>query len=279
MFQAFINNIEKFLGGINPLILFALVLLIGAFIFWQGCSKTEKNTSSIFDMFFLSTVVGIAVGRISHIINSWGKFTSYIWYWLPYEKYGNEVFLFRLLPWRFFRVWDWGIDILNMIVGFLIMSTIWTLLVKKWKWSELYYTIYLTVLVILGMTFLLLGGASKNVAWMVDGTVMISIPITIIILQSSVGKVLISGKRGNKVQLLLNIFYVLISIFFIAYTYFSMEISNTEKIGVILFTLWAIVGLIFSIIEIKKGNVTIEKVSSVGIIPTIDINQPIKMPK
>ena len=58
-----------------------------------------------------------------------------------------------------------------------------------------------------------------------------------------------------------------------------MEISNTEKIGVILFTLWAIVGLIFSIIEIKKGNVTIEKVSSVGIIPTIDINQPIKMPK
>ena len=278
MYQAFIDNLQRILTGINLLILFLLVIFIGLYVFWRGCVSTRKDNSSIFDTFIMSSLFGIVLGRISYIINNWSSFASQIWYWLPYEKYGNEIYLFRVLPWRFFRVWDWGIDILLMFVGFFTMATIWSILVKKWEWSHIFTTIFFSLQVMLGNSFLLLGGASGNEEWMVQGVVMLLIPLVMVFLKNST-KVIAKRRKENRVGIVLDIFFVLLSTLYISYTYLSIQITDIEKGGVIFFVIWSVLGVFFYIRSLKKDPVVIEKVSSVREVSSIELNQPIKLPK
>lgn len=278
MYQAFIDNLQNILSGINPLILFTLVIFVGLYVFWRGCISTRKNNSSVFDTFIMSSLFGIIVGRISFIINNSSSFMSQIWYWIPYEKYGDEIYLFRVLPWRFFRVWDWGIDIFLMFVGFLIMATIWSLIVKKWKWSHVFPTIFFTVQVMLGIAFLMLGGSSANEQWMVQGLVMLLIPLVLLFLSNST-KVINKKKKFNKVSMILDIFFILLSTIYISHTYLTTKITDIERYGVIIFAVWSVLGILFYIRNSKKDYVTIEKVSSVREISPIEMNHPIKLPK
>lgn len=278
MYQAVLEKFGQILSGINPLVLFLIVILIGMYIFWRGCWETRKNNSSIFDSFILSSIVGLIVGRMSYIISHWPDFERYMWYWLPYEKYGNEVFWFRVLPWRFLRVWDWGIDILLMFVGFLIFASIWVMFVKKWRWSHLFTTIFFTAQIMLGVSFLLLGGYAGNVGWITQGAVMILLPLTLFLLKNSVRAIMI-GKKESKVLNVLDTFFILLLVVYTTHTYLTTQISVIERGGVIFFLFWTVLGIILNIIDNNKANVTIEKVSSVTAVSPIDINQPIKLPK
>jgi hypothetical protein len=260
------------------LILFILVVFIGLYIFWRGCMSTRKNNSSVFDIFIISSTFGIIFGRISYIINNWSFFVLQVWYWLPYEKYGEEIHLFRVLPWRFFRVWDWGIDILLMFVGFFIMATIWSLLVKKWQWSHIFPTIFFTVQAMLGIAFLLLGGSSGNDEWMVQGIVMLLIPLVMLFLKNSTN-VITKKRKDSIVPVVLDIFFILISTLYISHTYLTTKITEVERGGIFLFIAWSLLGIIFYIRNSRKDYVTIEKVSSVREISPLELNQPIKLPK
>ena len=239
---------------------------------------TRKNNSSVFDTFIMSTLFGVIVGRISFILNNSSSFMSQIWYWLPYEKYGNEIHLFRVLPWRFLRVWDWGIDIFLMLVGFLIMASIWSLIVKKWKWSHVFTTIFFTVQVMLGIAFLMLGGSSANEQWIVQGSLMLLIPLVLLFLKNST-RVINKKKKFDKASLVLDVFFILLSTVYISHTYLTTNITDIERGGVIFFILWSVVGTYFYIRDSKKDYVTIEKVSSVREISPIEMNHPIKLPK
>jgi hypothetical protein len=278
VYQAIIEKFSEILAKINPLFLFILVILSGLYVFWRGCSESRKNNSSIFDTFFISSFFGLIFGRISYIITHWENFSSYIWYWLPYEKYGNEVFLFRVLPWRFFRLWDWGIDILLMFLGFILVASFWILVVKKWKWSHLFNTIYFTAQIMLAFSFFLLGGYSKNNDWMIQGIFMMLLPLTLLLLKNSVRGIMI-GKKESKVLIVLDVFFIFLTVTYIAHTYLTTDINHIERVGIITFITWTALGTIFYILDSRKDNVTIERVSSVSIVSPIDINQPIKLPK
>lgn len=278
MYQLLIEKIGQVLSGINPLFLFSFVISVGLYVFWKGCIESRKNNSSIFDIFTISSTLGLVTGRIGYIISNWSDFSSYIWYWLPYERYGEEMFLFRVLPWRFFRVWDWGIDILLMFVGFLAVATIAVVFVKKWKWSHLFPTLFFTAQIMLAISFFLLGASTDNNAWVIQGTVMILLPLTLYFLANSVKKIMI-GKKERKVLVILDIFFIALTMIYIAHSYLSTEINPVERSGIYFFSIWTVLGIIFFIMDSKKGKVTIEKVSSVRIVSSIDINQPIKLSK
>ncbi len=279
MYQTFIEKFSELFSKIHPVFLFSFVIILGLYIFWRGCWESRKNNTSIFDVFFLSFVVGLFTGRVSYIITHWSDFSSFFWYWLPYEKYGNEIFWFRVLPWRFFRFWDWGIDILLMFVGFLTFAGFWVIFVKKWKWSELFTTIFFTAQSMLGMSFFLLGGVTKNIAWITQGLVMILLPFVLFLLKNSVKAVMI-GSKEEKVLTVLDTFFTLLLVIYTTYVYLSIDISDIERGGVVFFLVWTVFGIILNIAgRKKKGSVTIERVSSVREVSSIDINQPIKLPK
>lgn len=278
MYQAFIDNLQTILTGVNPLFLFTLVIFVGLYIFWRGCISSRKDNSSIFDIFIMSSLFGILLGRISFIINNWSSFASNIWYWLPYEKYGNEIHLFRVLPWRYFRVWDWGIDILLMFIGFFLMATIWSVFVKKWQWSHIFPTIFFSVQSMLGIAFLLLGGSSGNDEWIVQGVVMLLIPLVMLFLKNST-KVITKKRKDSKVPIILETFFILISTMYISHTYLTIKITDIERVGVFFFIAWSVLGTIFHMRNSRKDYVTIEKVSSVREVSPMELNQPIKLPK
>lgn len=278
MYSDFLEKFQQVLVAVNPFILFLIVILLGMYVFWRGFSETRKNVTSIFDVFLISLFGGLGVGRISHIIINWSRFSSYIWHWLPYEKYGPEIHLFRVLPWRFFRVWDLGIDILAMFVGFLLLATFWVLVVKKWKWSHVFTAIFFTAQVMLALSFVLLGGALGNEQWILQGVVMVLLPTVLFFLSNSVKRAMI-GKKEIKVLAILNSVFIILTLLYVSHTYFSIELRDVEKGAVIIFILWTVLGVIFYLLGLRKDNVTIEKVSSVREVSKIDINQPIKLPK
>ena len=278
MYLEILEKIQEVLNSINPLILFAIVSLLGMYLFWSGSMKSRKNSSSVYDIFAISLFGGLIVGRICYIVMNWSEFSNFIWYWLPYEKYGEEIYLFRLLPWRFIRIWDWRIDILSMFVAFLLIASFWILVVKKWKWSHMFTTIFLTAEGMLATSFILLGGSTANQEWLTQGIIMILLPLVLFFLKNSVKKAII-GKKELRILMILDVIFISLIVTYVTYTYFIVEISNTEKISILTFAVWALLGMVFYIRESKKTDITIERVSSVRTVSKLDINQPIKLPK
>lgn len=278
VFQYLLENIVRIIPALSPLVCTVFVLLVGLYIFWKGCARTRKNNSSVFDTFLIGMIFGLIVGRISYIFTNWLEFSKYIWYWLPYERYGNEMFFFRLLPWRFVRVWDWGVDILLLLVGFALMCTIWVLVVKKWRWSHLFPAIFFSTSSMFSLTFILTGISTFNIKWFTQGCIMLLILIVFFILRSLLLKRIV-GKKDTKVLLILESIFVLISSGYISTVYLSVDISTAEEIGLVSFILWSILGLFFYISDTRRATVIIEKVSSVRHVSLADIKQPIRLPK
>ncbi|HQA99146.1 MAG TPA: hypothetical protein PLG10_02850, partial [Candidatus Dojkabacteria bacterium] len=141
------------------------MFFIGLYIFWKEAVRSRKNNSSVFDAFIVSIIVGVFIGRVVYIILNWSDFSSYIWYWLPYERYGDQIYLFRLLPWRFFQFWDGQIDILYTFLGVLLSQTLIVVFRKKWRWSEMFSAMYLSNWVMIALTYLFVGVQGKNDIW------------------------------------------------------------------------------------------------------------------
>ncbi len=278
MYLDILEKIQQILNSVSPLILFVIVLLLGMYVFWSGSMETRKNISSVYDIFVTSFLGGLVVGRICYIIINWEQFSSFIWYWLPYEKYGEEIYLFRLLPWRFMRIWDWRIDILSMFVAFILIATFWVVIVKKWKWSHMFTTIFFTAEGMLAISFILLGASTANQEWLTQGIVMVLLPLVLFFLKNSVKKAIV-GKKEIKTLMLLDIFFITLTTAYVTYTYFIADINNTEKTSIITFAVWSLLGIIFYMKETKQADITIEKVSSIRTVSHLDINQPIKLPK
>ena len=99
-----ISTIVNIIREVNPFVGLLIIFFLGMYLFWKESSRSRKNNSSVFDAFILSILLGIVIGRAMFVILNWTEFSQYIWYWLPYERYGNEIFMFRLLPWRFLRI-------------------------------------------------------------------------------------------------------------------------------------------------------------------------------
>lgn len=278
MYLDILEKIQQVLNSISPLILFTIVILLGMYVFWSGSMETRKDMSSVYDIFVVSILGGLIAGRICYVIINWEQFSSFIWYWLPYERYGDEIFLFRLLPWRFMRIWDWGIDILPMFVAFLLIATFWVLILKRWKWSHMFSTIFFAAESMLALSFILLGASTGNQEWLTQGAVMVLLPLVLFFLKNSVKKAII-GEKELKILMLLDIFFIFLTTTYVTYTYAIADINNTERASVITFALWSLLGIIFYIKEIKQADITIEKVSSVHTVSRFDINQPIRLPK
>jgi hypothetical protein len=69
---------------------------------------------------------------------------------------------------------------------------------------------------------------------------------------------------------------VTIASLYISYEYISDDISTFELVSVITLLVWTAVMNIFTIVDVNRPNVEIEKVSSVRAVD-IEVNQPIRI--
>ena len=275
MLQTILEFIIKYFPSVPSVFVLFAVLALGMYIFWYECKKTLKNDSSIFDIFIASTVIGGIIGRISYIISYPHEF-DYIWYWLPYEKYGDQIFLFRLLPWRFFRIWDFQNDTFAMFTSLCILATLFVIFIKKWKWSHLYTAIYFCAYAMLGASIFLSGTNTNNLSWTEQGLIMLILLILSMIFRLSTQKISIK-RKNRKISIGTDVLTIVLCTAYIVYSYVSTPMTSMEKVDLIVFSTWTIIGLLMYISESNKGNVTIESISSVQRVTVKDLPKNTKL--
>lgn len=256
-------TLKDYIGKVNPLLVYVILFMLALYVFWRGCAESRKNRSSIFDIFLISSSLSFLVGRIVYIILEWSNFSSYIWYWLPYEKYGDKVYLFRLLPWRFFSIWDGGLVIVAVFVSLILLLTFFSLVVKKWRWKHMFFSIYFASTTMLGFSFLYLGITSGFKGWIYRGVGLIFILGLFFLLFKFIYKIVKNPLYEKYILGYIGTLIVLISSLYIVYLYISSDLSLLEDILVGIFLIWSFVMSFFFISDLRKAKVRIQSVSTV----------------
>ncbi len=278
MFANIINSVKGFISTLNPFLGLILIFLLGLFVFWKESSRSRKNNSSVFDIFFISVIIGILVGRLVYVISNWSsEYSSLPWYWLPYERYGDDVYLFRLLPWKLLKIWDGQLDILFTFLGIILMQTVSVLFLKKWKWGDLFPPIYLSNWVMMGLSYFFVGIQSGNNLWLKQGWIILIPFIVFIITQAIILKVYLGSKK-EEVSRILYILFAIVALFVIGYVYISLSLTTLTTIGFVILSIWYVAGIIAYIISSRKeGNVTIKTVSSVRQVSLPEVSKPVRL--
>jgi MFS family permease len=270
------NSISNFLIDLNPVWVYLTIFLAGLFIYWRGCTETRKNRSSIFDTFLISILSGVIMGRVSYLVINWSEYSRYAWYFLPYERYGDTVYLFRLLPWRLVRIWDGGLTIFVAMIAFLILLTLLALFYKKWRWYQVYFPIFFSMTSMLGLSFAYLGIVDSYNLWIYMGIILFLFPSIFWAISKILLFTIKNGIKRRKVLVYIGVLLVTIASLYISYEYISDDISTFELVSVITLLVWTAVMNIFTIVDVNRPNVEIEKVSSVRAVD-IEVNQPIRI--
>lgn len=274
MVDSILNWIYQLFSTFSPSVLFLCVVFFGMFVCWRGAMETRKDRSSTFDLFIVSIFLGFLVGRIVYVLSNYQDFAGYIWYWLPYEKYGDQVFWFRLLPWRFLNIFDGGLNILAMFVVYLLSASFWSSRVKKWRWGQMFPTIYFSGETMLAFSFILLGLNGANGTWVLQGGLLLIFPIISIFFINFVNRIQ-KPILEKRIYLLVNVILSCLSASIVGYIYVSGGLDIYEQISMYLFFAWTFFGVILFVRDLRKANVVIEKVSSVR---EIGINHSFKSP-
>lgn len=261
--KEWIYIVQDYIKGVHPLIVFMFLFLLGLFVFWRGCIESRKNRSSVFDIFLISSFLSLLFSRIVYIILEWASFSSYIWYWLPYEKYGDKVYLFRLLPWRFFSIWDGGLVILAVFVSILLFLTFFSLVVKKWRWKHMFFPIYFSSTTMLGLSYIYTGITSGFNTWIYRGIVLIAILGLFFLLFKFIYKIVKDSVYEKYILGYVGTLIVLLSSVYILYLYLSDDLSIVEDILVGIFMIWSLLMSYFFILDLRKARVSIKSVSTV----------------
>jgi len=276
--EDFLLDVLSFISMIPVSIILLGIFLIGMYVFWRGCVETGKNESSTFDIYTISLLVGVILGRVGYILSNIKEFTSSIWYWSPYEKYGDTVYIFRLLPWRFIRIWDGGIVIFVLFVGFVLFATVFVLFMKKWRWKHLFFTIFFSGIFILFFSLLFTASVTIDLETLLIAGILLSIVIIFFVSSLVVSRMKIKWRKRKKIIGYIGTVMVWLTAGYLSYVFLLSDVSTVEVISVYALDIWVILSTIIFVIDMKRKKVKIEKISSVQSVSLPEINQPIRFP-
>ncbi|GAB4161442.1 MAG: hypothetical protein Fur003_4810 [Candidatus Dojkabacteria bacterium] len=137
--------------------LLVVIAILSMYLFWNEARKLEKPANNIFDEWWISLIVTVVWGRVAYIVGNWSLFADSFWQWAPYERYGDQVYLFRAMPWRVLTVWDGGFLFSGMLFAFLLINLFIVIRLKHWRLREMYVPIILTQSFMLGAVFFVYG--------------------------------------------------------------------------------------------------------------------------
>ena len=274
-----ISSIENFVRMINPFLGLLIIFFVGMYVFWKEASRSRKNNSSVFDSFLFSVLFGIIIGRIVYVVLDWNEFSSYTWYWLPYERYGDQIYMFRLLPWRFLRIWDGQLDVLFTFIGLLFSQTFFITFFKKWKWSDLFSAQYYSNWLMIGLIYIFIGILNSNREW-IQYAWWILIPFSLMLLLQFLILKFADGKKKENQRVVLSSIFALFAVTIISYVFYISSPKITTIVGIVALIIWYVVGIALNLSGQKRAdNVTIERVSSVRQISLPEVRKPIELPR
>ena len=276
--EDFLLNILGFVATVPVGIILLLIFLIGMYVFWRGCKETGKDRSSIFDVYIVSLLVGVILGRVGYIISNLDEFMSFIWYWSPYEKYGDTTYIFRLLPWRFLRVWDGGIIIFALFVGFLLFSTFFVSILKRWRWKQIFFNIFFSGVFMLSLSFFFTASITTDLDILLMSVVLFLIATFFLIASLVVKRMKIKWKRKRRAIGYIGGVLIWLIGGYLSTKFLLSDVSTVEVVSVYVLDIWIILSTILFVMDMRRRESVIEKVSSVQNVSLPEINQPIRLP-
>lgn len=154
---ALVEQIGQYLRRYDFFLLLVIVATIGMYFYWSESKTLQKRRNDTFDGWFLSLGSAALFGRIAYVVGNWAQFVDSYWFYLPYEKYAGDIYLFRAMPWKLITIWDGGFLFTGMLFGFLLGSLFFMLRLKKWAVREMVNPITLSTFWMMGSVFLIYG--------------------------------------------------------------------------------------------------------------------------
>lgn len=262
--------------GFLPIILFSGISSL--YIYWLESKKMKKNQNSIFDGFFLSSLLTLIWGRIAYILANPQSYEGLIWSAVPYEKYPDGFYVFRLLPWRYFRIWDGEFLLPALFVGFFIFSFLYSVVIKKWRWREMMASVTATSVFSFGILLFIYGFVTSINTLLIQGGVLISLTVIYLIVSAAVRTIFLNQgiKIWERFNYLTIFIYSLASYIYIPWTLLKSGITDFDKWNIYVFAMFAAVSIILFVIDVMRKTVIIKteyKTRSVS----ISTNQPVKI--
>lgn len=276
--ESIVQTLSEALYEIGFLPILVFVYFLGLLIFWFESKQVKKDSNSIFDQWFITTIISLLFGRLGYIFARWDDFSSWYWFWSPYEKYGDQIYLFRAMPWRIFSIWDGGFLIIAMFLVYTVASYLYAVIFKRWRWKEMMVVILIPANFMLAAFLFVYGLFLKNESVAESGMnillFVLSFEVLIILLKIVYKK---AQEQFLRVAQILSSIFLIGDIILVSYIFLPEEISSIEKYSVYGFIIFGIFMLAGYIYDIKRADPLPKGSSFDGPKHSITLNQAIKV--
>lgn len=253
-----------------------VVYILSMFVFWFESRSTYKNPNSVFDMWFFMTIIMILWGRITYIITNWSSFTEWNFFWAPYERYGDSIYIFRAMPWRLFRIWDGGFLFIPMLFVYTLGGFFYTVFVKRWGWRQMFPSVMFSSNFLLGTTLFLYGIYLDVPDITRNGVLILLFIIASQLLLNFMSFIYKQNPKAySKVSTLFITLFMIANTAFLYFTFVSSEISMIERIHVYAYVILAVFLLLAYLLDV--GNPDKRKDTTAQTLPTVNLNRSVKI--
>lgn len=257
--------VTSFLGNVGFWPLLGLVYLIGMYFFWREARFTGKDRNSTFDLYIFAGAFSLLWGRVSYILSAWvSEYAGLPWFMFPYERYVDGLYIFRLLPWRFFRIWDGGVLFTGLFLGFFIVAFLYSVFVKKWSWKQMMAPVVLSSNLMFGLTISLYGALLPDKSVYNQGLVLLGFALGFILLGYLNNKFLVRMREAKRnINSILLLLFTALSTSFLYRSFTTGNLSDWDKINVQAYVALMIAVSVLYLFSLKRKNISIEGLSIV----------------
>lgn len=267
-FNNFANWLTDFSYSVDIFWYLVLVYFISSFIYWLGSRFLNKRRNDTFDGWFLVTILTMGWGRIAYVISNWDYFINYYWFYLPYERYADQVYFLRAMPWKLLTIWDGGFLFTAMLVAFMLACLLYVAVFKRWSVREMSGTVGASITFMLSGIFLsygwLLPDSDFSKTIFDSGLILGVAGIAVIVFNG----IFATGKNDKwqlkyRVRDYANLVY-LIAFSYVAYSVFnSTELTTIDNINIWIYLLLTAIFVILGFIGFNdKEKVVVSTVPS-----------------
>lgn len=253
MFSDLYQSIVQFLQGWGFLPSLGVVYILSLILFWYESKHVHKDSNSVFDQWFLATFIMMIWGRVAYVINNWAEFSNWYWFYIPYEKYGDQIYLFRAMPWKLFQFWDGGFLFIPMFLCYLVVSYLFVVYFKRWRWREMMIAVLGSANFMLALTLILYGIFINNESIRSYGVYILILVCGYLVIVGIL-KFLYRAKKEVfvKVGQLVIVLFTLGDIWLISYIFLSRGITDIDTYHVYGFVVFASFMLMAYIYDVRS---------------------------
>lgn len=249
----YIEIIRTFLQSTTFFNWLLVVFLLGTFVFWSEMTRLRKLRNDIFDQWLLSVSLTVIWSRLAYVITNWDSFVNSYWFYLPYEKYADEVYLFRAMPWKLFTIWDGGFLFTAMLAGLTVFMLLHILLIKKWPVREMLNPFAIANFSMLGSVLFVYGVLVGLEDIYVGGGIMVIFAIAYKLILD-LWTAFFKNKKSRNLRALLGFIFVGGESYLAWTTFFSQSLSQMDRVNMYIYAVAIGIFALLALFNFRKKN-------------------------